>query len=175
MANRARTLKIGEDTPFPEGTVSRRRPRSASRLIRIERPALGDERTAEREVRELPAQLLPQLPVPATLFVHVPGHEGPVAIATSPERAASERAAGRTVFDPVEWSAIVTAAESDRLWPSDLRELCARKAGARRPGGPGWALDLDTALAGARPDAPQEWSVGRVLDRIGAALLTVEC
>ena len=168
MANRARTLKIEQTSGFEGGTVTRRRPRSASKLIRIERPALGDERTAEREVRELPAQLLAQLPLPATLFVQVPGHEGPVAIATSADRAESERAAGRTVFDAVEWSAIVTAAESDRLWPSDLRELCARKVG-------GWTLDLDTALAGARPDAPQEWSVGRVLDRIGVALLAVVC
>jgi len=170
MANRATTLKIEAS----QGTLTRRRPRSASRLIRIERPLLGDERITEREVRELPAQLLAQLPLPATLFVHVPGHEGPIAIATTPERAESERAAGRTVFDPVEWSAIVTAAESDRLWPSDLRALCARKVeGARKVGG--FMLDLDTALAGARPDAPQEWSVGRVLDRIGAALLAVAC
>lgn len=173
MANRARTLKIEQTSGFEGGTVTSRRPRSASKLIRIERPALGDERTAEREVRELPAQLLAQLPLPATLFVQVPGHEGPVAITTSADRAESERAAGRTVFDAVEWSAIVTAAESDRLWPSDLRELCVRKQGARTTGG--WMLDLDTALAGARPDAPQEWSVGRVLDRIGAALLAVVC
>lgn len=178
MANRARTLKIPQTIPSEgrlEGSVGRARARSAPRLVRIERPRLGEERIAEREVRELPAQLLPGLPVAATLFVQVPGHAGPVAIATSPERAETERAAGRTVFDPAEWSAIVTAAESDRMWPSDLREVCARKVVAREAGGREWALDLDGALAGARADAPQAWSVGRVLDRIGATIVGLEC
>lgn len=161
MANRARQLGFSS---------VHARPKAAPRLIRIERPLLGDDRVAEKEVRELPAQLLGDLPVPATLFVRVPGQAGPVAIATSAARAEAERAAGLTVFDPLEWSAIVVAAESDRLWSSDLREICARKEAQ-----PGWALDLDVALAGARPDAPRAWTVGRVLDRIGATLVGLDC
>ena len=68
MANRARQLGF---LPLQA------RPKAAPRLIRIERPTLGDDRLAEREVRELPAHLLGDLPVPATLFVRVPGHERP--------------------------------------------------------------------------------------------------
>ncbi len=145
------------------------RPRSAPRLIRVERPRLGDDPIAQHEVRDLPAQLLGELPIGATLLLEIPGH-GAVAVATSADRAEEERRSGITVFDPIEWSALVTAAESDRLWPTDLCDLCVKKARAPR-----WTLELDVALAGARADASLGWSVGRVLDRIGAKLVAVTC
>ena len=142
--------------------------RPAPKLVRLERESVGDDRVQEKEARGLPAGLLGQLPVGTLLLLRVPGHDGAVAIASSPERAAEGRQAGLVVFDPTEWQALVTAVESDRVWPSDLRELCERKARA-----PQYVLDLDAALAGARAEAPQGWSVGRVLDRVGAQLSAV--
>jgi hypothetical protein len=158
MANRARKLELLGRTPRP-----------APRLVRLERQRLGDDHVAELEARSIGAALLGDLPAAATLYLRVPGHDGLVAIATSAERAELERGSGMIVFDAAEWGALVVAAESDRVWPADLREICARKAGAAD-----WALDLETALGGARADAPRGWSVGRVLDRIGAELVQVQ-
>jgi hypothetical protein len=104
-----------------------------------------------------------------TVLLAVAGHEGLVAIASTATRASEERRSGGTVLDPLEWAALVTAAESDRLWPSDLRALLHRRA--LEPGRP---IDLDEALDGARADGPLGWTIGRVLDRIGAQLVAVE-
>jgi hypothetical protein len=150
-----------------EGEKEKRR--GAPRLVCIE-PGLRDERTAEREVEALPADALADLPLPTTLYLQVPGRDGPIAVATSRERADAEREAHRTVLGPEEWSALVTAVESDRLWPADFRDFCARKAAD-----PSWVLDLETALAGARRDPPRHWTVGKVLSRIGARLVHVKC
>jgi hypothetical protein len=171
--NRARKLESTEIFGSVErvATVERvARPRTTPRLIRLERPSIGVSQVAESEVSQLPAWLLESLPRAATLFLRVPGHEGVVAIATSRERAEAERRSAAVVLDPCEWSAIVTAAESDRVWPSDFRALCARKASSRE-----WTIDLETALAGARADGSRGWTVGRVLERLGAQLVGAEC
>ncbi|WP_236514758.1 hypothetical protein [Sandaracinus amylolyticus] len=147
-----------------------RRSRRAAKLLRIERPRLGEDRVWETEVRSLPAHLLASLPLPATLRLEVPGHDGIVSVATSPEVVRSERESGAVVFDAAEWSALVTAAESDRLWAVELRDFCSRKAKHA-----GWSLDLDAALAGARASAPAGWTVGAVLDRLGVRLIAAEC
>lgn len=170
MPSSARKLDKTNGSAQMELVGGSRRRAPAAKLLRIERPPLGDDRVWEKELRALPAHLLGALPRPTTLRLEVPGCGGIVAIATSAERAEAERTAGAIVFDAAEWSALVTAAESERLWPADLRELCARKTRAA-----GWALDLETALAGARPDAPAGWTLGRVLDRVGAHLLSADC
>jgi hypothetical protein len=171
MANSARKIELpgnSNQMAVPTGGVRKRG--KAARLLRVERPRLGDERPWVQEVRAIPAHLLAGLPQSTTLRLEVPGLDRLVAIATSAERASAERDAGAIVFDAMEWSALVTAAESDRLWPADLREICARKQKA-----PQWALDADVALAGARPDPAAGWTIGRVLDRLGAHLCAAEC
>lgn len=171
MASSARRIELPGDSSkmaVPSGTVRKRG--RAAKLLRVERRRLGEDRVWEAEVRAIPAQLLAGLPRSTTLRLEIPGLDRLVAIATSAERAASERDAGAIVFDAMEWSALVTAAESDRLWPADLREIVARKAAA-----PLWALDPDVALAGARPDPAQGWTIGRVLDRLGAHLVASDC
>lgn len=171
MASSARKIELPGDSnqmAVPTGGVRKRR--KAARLLRVERPRLGDDRVWETEVRDLPAHLLAGLPQSTTLRLEIPGVDRTVAIATSADRAAAEREAGGVVFDAMEWSALVTAAESDRLWPADLREICARKLKAPR-----WSLEPEVALAGARPDAPAHWTIGRVLDRLGAHLASAEC
>lgn len=170
MASTARKIEHRNDSSSFQAPSGGRRARRAHRMLRIERPLLGDDRIWEREVSGLPAHLLGGLPLPTTLRLEVPGHPGIVSIASSAEVVRSERDSGGVVFDPAEWSALVTAAESDRLWPAELRAICARKAQAPR-----WTLDLDTALAGARAAAPAGWTIGKVLERVGARLLAAEC
>lgn len=170
MASTARKIENLNDPSIFEAPSQRRRARRAHRMLRIERPLLGDDRTWESEVSGLPAHLLSGLPLPTTLRLEVPGHPGIVSIATSAEVVRSERESGAVVFDGAEWSALVIAAESDRLWPAELREICERKARAPR-----WTLDLDTALSGARAAAPAGWTIGSVLARVGARLVAAEC
>ncbi|MDQ3035106.1 MAG: hypothetical protein M3Y87_22055 [Myxococcota bacterium] len=171
MPSRARKIEITSDSTQMALSSARPAKRTrAPRLLRVERPRLGDDRVWEMEVRALPAQLLAGLPQSTTLRLEIPGLDRLVAIATSAERAAAERDAGALVFDAMEWSALVSAAESDRLWPADLREICVRKLRTPR-----WSLEPEVALAGARADAPAGWTIGHVLDRIGAHLAAAEC
>lgn len=170
MASTARNIDVLNDSADFGVPPRPRRARRAHRMLRIERPLLGDDRIWEREVSSLPAHLLSNLPLPTTLRLEVPGHTGIVSVVTSPEVVQSERESGAVVFDAAEWSALVTAAESDRLWPAELRAICARKAHT-----PEWTLDLDAALTGARADAPAGWTIGTVLERIGARLVAAEC
>ncbi len=149
--------------------LARTEPR-APRMLRVTRRSLGENRTFEDEVRAFPAQLLAALPRPTTLRLQIPGFDRVVTIATSVELASMEREAGALVFDAMEWSALVAATEADRLWPTDLREICGRKMKT-----PSFTLDLECALGGARIGASPGWSMGRVLDRVGAQLLSVEC
>lgn len=151
-------------------SLQRKREASAPRISRMSRPLLGENRTFERELRAFPARLLGTLPCPTTLRLRVPGVDRVVAVATSADRVDNERASGAVVFDVLEWNAIVVAAEADRLWPADLREICGRKTS-----GPSVVLDAERALAGARVGASPEWSLGRVLDRVGAQLLDADC
>lgn len=139
--------------------VVRRPARRAARLLRLERPQLAERRELE-ELRQFPAALLDRLPAPVELRLRVPGHEGPVRVT-----ARRERDEEGIVFDHAEWNALVVAAESDRMWAADMRDVCANKARMA-----GWSLDLEHALAGARADAPRNWTVGAVLTRIGAEL-----
>jgi hypothetical protein len=189
MASSARKIESNEleldglERPARRGAPKRRKEREplkvvaferkeshAPRILRVTRRLLGENRTFEDEVRSFPAQLLATLPRPTTLRLQIPGLDRVVAVATSADRAMMERESGALVFDAMEWSAIVAAAEADRLWPADLREICGRKTKA-----PVFALDLEAALGGARIGASPGWSIGRVLDRVGAQLLSAEC
>lgn len=169
MSSTARKIEIQHDSAELQQPTRVRRARRAAKLLRIERPRLGEERVWETEVRSLPAHMLASLPLPPTLRLEVPGHDGIVSVATSPEVVQSERESGTVVFDAAEWSALVTGAESDRVFPAELRDFCARKAKQPR-----WSLDLDVALSGARASAPVGWTVGAVLDRLGVRLVAAE-
>ena len=136
----------------------------------------ADRESADREsaVREahrrgeaaaFPAGLLGGLRDIA-LVLQLPGVEGRVRVLTSREALEEARDGSSIVFDEGEWAALVTGAESDRVWPRDVAAFCARKVADPR-----WTLDLDTALGGARAEAPRGWTVGRVLERLGAQLV----
>lgn len=117
----------------------------------------------------LSARLMGDLPLAPSVALHVLGVPGVVRIEFDAERAHAARAEGDLVIDAEEWRAIALGAEADRVWPSDFAALCRRKQGE-----PSWRIDTETALAGAQPDAREEWSAARVLERIGADVLSIE-
>ncbi len=118
---------------------------------------------------ELPAGLLPDLPAPPSLGLHVPGVPGVVRVELDQERARAARAEGELVIDEGEWRALVLGAEADRAWSADLVGFCRRKQSE-----PSWRIEEETALAGAQPDPSEVWSAARVLDRLGAEVLSIE-
>jgi len=122
---------------------------------------------------DLPAELVPDLPLPVTLWLAIEGAPARVLLTTrSCEDAAIERPehslADVIVFDREEFRALISAAEADRIWRKDLLGMCFDKW--RRPD---HRLTAADALAGANPD-PQHWSLERVLERLGATLERLE-
>jgi hypothetical protein len=121
----------------------------------------------------LPAELVPDLPLPVTLWLAIDGAPARVQLTTRscedtdvecPQRSLADV----IVFDREEFRALISAAEADRFWRKDLLGLCFDKW--RRPD---HRLTAADALAGANPD-PQHWSLERVLARLGATLERLE-
>lgn len=117
----------------------------------------------------LPAALLPELPAPPSLALFVSGVPGVVRIELDEVRARAAREQGELVLDAGEWRALVLGAEADRAWPAELAALCRRKESE-----PAFRIDAETALAGAQPDRSECWSAARVLERLGAHVLSIE-
>jgi hypothetical protein len=131
------------------------------------------------EALELPGAVLPELPLPPTIDVRVAGISGVVRLDTGARSACAEGLGGqrergergqdaRVQIEAEEWRAIVLGAEADRLFARDFLALCARKRSD-----PTWRIDLESTLAGARPDANERWSAWRILDRIGARVVAI--
>lgn len=125
-------------------------------ISRFDRPATAA--AIHAGLLTFPARLLADLPVPVRLDVLDRAGRA-LSIATSADEAAALRARGVTVLDRTEWTALVVAAESDRVFADDLEILL----GLRGPG----AITPEAALSGAQPDAPRGWSVLTVLARLG--------
>ena len=140
--------------------------RSLERTIERASKVSGRPAIAWEDALELPAALLPDLPMPPRIALHVPGIPEVVRV-----ELAGEPSDGLTL-DAEEWRALVVAAEADRVWPRDLVALLARKrtASSERP----WRIDRETALAGAQPDPFEAWSAREVLARLGAVVLSIE-
>jgi hypothetical protein len=119
------------------------------------------------EALALPAAVLPDLPVPPAIGLHIPSVPGIVRLALDPQKA--EPRDGELVIDAGEWRAIVAGAEADRLWPASFVAFCARKRDE-----PSWRIEAEIALAGAQPDPNECWSVSRVLRRIGAEVVSID-
>ena len=123
------------------------------------------------ELLNLPAALVPDLPLPVTLWLAIEG--APARVQLTTRACADSECPGRSladviVFDREEFRALITAAEADRMWRKDLLGLCFDKW--RRPD---HRLTTADALGGANPD-PQSWSLERVLARLGATLERLE-
>jgi hypothetical protein len=141
------------------------RPRTLGRRFEeLRRTAL----TPLEEARSLDARSLPALPLVTVLELEVPGWAGPVWVRG--DAAPVRREGADPLLDGLAWTALVEAVELDRVGPADFRALVARLAGEP-------ALDPIVAIAelvdGVRPEAPRGWTVGRVLERLGARLFSV--
>jgi hypothetical protein len=125
------------------------------------------------ELLSLPAELLPDLPLPVTLRLAIEGAPARVQLRTweraGPVPEATESLADVISFDREEVRALVMAAQADRIWRADLLGLCFDKW--RRPA---HRLTLEEALAGANIDASSEWTLARVLARLGATVESIE-
>ncbi|GAB5544327.1 MAG: hypothetical protein SangKO_040870 [Sandaracinaceae bacterium] len=119
----------------------------------------GLPRVPDHGALACPARLWLEMPRPAVLRLHVPGVPGVVSIDGT----------DGLVFDADEWAALVEGVAADRVWPTDFRGFCARKAAE-----PAWRLELDEALAGAQPDRERALSVCELLERVGAQLLSID-
>ncbi|HKU39610.1 MAG TPA: hypothetical protein VJR89_15730 [Polyangiales bacterium] len=131
------------------------------------------EATPWAPLLNLPAHLVPDLPLPVTLWLELEGAPSRVQLTTR-SRAEADRACPRgsladvIVFDREELRALIAGVEADRIWRKDLLGLCFDKW--RKPE---HRLTEADALAGANAD-PQQWSLERVLARLGAAVEHME-
>lgn len=126
---------------------------------------------AVESVLALPARLVPSLPVPMLLRLHVPGAPVPVCVWTgTPEHAHRAPVLADTiVFDGAELEALAIAAEADRIWHPEFLGLCFEKW--RRPQE---RLSPQALLAGANADESVTWDLARLLRRLGVELETVD-
>jgi hypothetical protein len=123
----------------------------------------------QRELLALPARLVPELPLAFTLSLLIEGAPARVQFTTELHLDAGESLADVIVFDREELRALFIAVQADRVWRKDLLGVCFDKW--RKPD---HRLTLEHALAGANPDEQQDWSLGRVLARLGATLESIE-
>lgn len=114
---------------------------------------------AIREVLSLRADWLVGLPLPPVLVLEAAGVGLRVDTRPRPSRGA---------FSAAEWLCLVAAAESGRAGSCELVEWANRKRAHAS-----WTLDIRTALGGAINFESPRWSVGRVLETLGAELRAV--
>ena len=136
-------------------------------------PRQADSADPRAALLELPAELVPDLPLPVTLWLVIEGAPARVVLTTGAWEHGVLAYPGRSLADVIvfgreELRALISAAEADRMWRKDLLGLCFDKW--RRPD---HRLSAADALAGANPD-PQRWTLARVLERLGATLERLE-
>jgi len=120
-----------------------------------------DNGLAVREVLTFPAALLGTLPLPTKLVLDVPGIDGAITIAT-------HAACGPATFNAAEWLAIVQATENDRAWPQHFAAWCEHKQREPR-----WLLTQADAVGPIFDARAHRWTVGQVVNRLGATLRLV--
>lgn len=123
------------------------------------------------EVRALDARFFADLPVPTVLELEVPGWAGPVWVRSAPGRGPHAVASTDPVFDRDAWRALVVAAASDRLRPSDVRALVERLARAGADDGMA-QREIEAWMDVVTPSAAP-LRVGQVLERMGVRLFSV--
>lgn len=122
------------------------------------------------ELLALPAHLAPDVPLGFTLTVCVDGAPARLQLTTELRLEGGDSLADVIVFDREELRALIAGVEADRIWRKDLLGICFDKW--RKPD---HRLTSDAALAGANPDEDEtNWSLGRVLARIGATVESIE-
>lgn len=154
------------EPPRPSTQERLQRPRTLGgrRFEELRRSAL----TPLEEARGLDARSLPALPLVTVLELEVPGWAGPVWVRG--DASTGPRLPGDPVLDGPAWTALVEAVELDRVGPADFRALVARLA--REPEADPLAA-IAELVDGVRPEPPRGWTVGRVLERLGARVFSV--
>jgi hypothetical protein len=100
------------------------------------------------------------------LELEVPGWAGPVWV-----RGEDGRGQGQDpILDRAAWLAVVDAAEQERLHAADFRALVAALAADPSLEVTRW---LASTLGETSREATPAWTVGRVLERVGAKLFSV--
>ncbi len=128
--------------------------------------ALG---AASRELLDLPARLVPDLPLAFTLTLEIEGAPARVQLSTELHLDAGDSLADVIVFDREEMRALIVGTEADRIWRKDLLGVCFDKW--RKPE---HRLTLEAALAGANPEVAEAGTFGSVLARLGATVVSIE-
>lgn len=121
------------------------------------------------EVRALDARAFAELPVPTVLELDVPGWSGPVWVRSAPGRGIATR---DPVLDGPAWRALVDATESDRVRPIDFRHLLGVLATAEQDESACALREIDALVDGVSLEM-RCWTVGRVIERLGARLFSV--
>lgn len=124
-----------------------------------------------QELAGLEARLLPELPLPVTLWLDVPGAPVQVLLTTAPIAHDEPVLADHVVFDRDELCALIAGAQSDRLWRRDLLGFCFEKWRSPR-----LRISRQDALMDANPNPREDeaWTFAQVLSRLGATLTRVE-
>lgn len=118
------------------------------------------------DVASFPAALFPKASA-TTLRVRIQGED--VAFTTSRKGFAQAKADKLAVFVGGEFIALAHAAENDRVWPNDFRAFVKRKHRSPR-----WRLTPQQAFGCYINATPLTWTIGEVLERIGATLVDCE-
>ncbi len=123
------------------------------------------------EARALDARAFADLPLPTVLELEVPGWSGPVWLRSASGRGVVQR---DPVIDGPAWRALLEAVESDRVRPIDFRQLVSTLAasGPETDSSTLARAEIARLLDGVSPEV-RGWSVGRVLERLGARLFSV--
>lgn len=117
---------------------------------------------------ELPARVLPGLPIETRFYLHLLRVTDEVVLTTAKIQAGKEAELG-LIFDGLELAALVTASESGRVLPQDLVRFCQQKSDD-----PEFRVDATVALAGAQSQTCPAWSLGRLLRSWNAELVAVD-
>lgn len=118
------------------------------------------------DVRQCPAALFPKMGA-STLRVRIGNEE--VAFTTSRKGFAQAKSEKLAVFVGGELIALAHAAQNDRVWPNDFRIFIKRKKRS-----PSWRLTPQQAFGCYVNAEPLTWTIGEMLDRIGATLTQCE-
>lgn len=131
-------------------------------------PSDDDEYSNDKEeVLGFRARFLLDLPLNTSLILRFPGFSEQVVWTTrvlEQPRLPSEQ----IWFDREEVRALISAAESERAWPSDLREWCWMKRES-----PDFILNHEIAHSKAQPMTDQKWTVGQILEWLELDLVSI--
>jgi hypothetical protein len=141
----------------------------STHLISRENIRRHADQTQLRQLLELPARWLADLPEPLTLHLSVSGAPAAVRFCTDARTESAPVLADHITFEQSELIALVRGAEADRIWHGEFLGMCFEKW--RRPT---FRVGMQEALCGANPDERVNWTVARWLTRLQVQIERIE-